>query len=121
QLATPQVPRAPHHGDVNDPLLRREVDVTPFNPNIERRFSQPAVTRLQPLVFRRHVQPVWTTAFSPNDRRIASVSGIWNDEMGELIIWDVKNGKVWGNQTEPRGLRCVVYSRDGKQLVTGGY
>jgi hypothetical protein len=67
-----------------------------------------------------HGDRVWAVAFSPDGNTIASVSGFWN-RPGEVVVWDVSTGKVRGRAGEEKGVRSVMFSPDGKTLITGGY
>ncbi len=62
-----------------------------------------------------HTDLVWSLAFSPDGKTLAS--GSWDNT---IKLWDVASGKerstLKGHTDE---VWCVAYSPDGKLLVTG--
>jgi WD40 repeat protein len=70
----------------------------------------------------RHGSGVWSVAFSPDGKTIAS-GGISLDE--SICLWDAKTGKRKSRlQLQPRmggGVMCVAFSPDGRTLVAGSY
>jgi RNA polymerase sigma factor (sigma-70 family) len=63
-------------------------------------------------------EQVWTLAFSPDGRRLATAGGD-NRLPGQLQIWDVAAGKPLVTRRMSPGVRSVAYSPDGQLLVTG--
>ena len=63
----------------------------------------------------RHTGTIHGMAFSPDGRRIVSVS--LND--GRIRIWDAGSGRLIRSQQTTAPL-CVAYSPDGRTIATGG-
>jgi RNA polymerase sigma factor (sigma-70 family) len=63
-------------------------------------------------------EQVWTLAFSPDGRHLATAGGD-NRLPGQLQIWDVAAGKPLVTRRLSPGVRSVAYSPDGQLLVTG--
>lgn len=75
------------------------------------------VGKATPRLLGRQDGPVWSIAFSPDDKSIASVG--FRD--GTVHIWDRANGGEVKRLTGAKGgTSRVVYSKDGKILVAGG-
>jgi uncharacterized protein (TIGR03067 family) len=71
-----------------------------------------------------HAIRVWSTAFSPDGRYLASCSGVWEKPLqgGEIILWDLQTGKeklILPRQ--PALVFSVLFSPDGKKLLTGDW
>jgi RNA polymerase sigma factor (sigma-70 family) len=62
-------------------------------------------------------EPGWAVAYSPDGRTLAGVSG--GGSSGTLELWDVTTNRRRATLRDPKLLRCVAYSPDGKRLVTG--
>src|SRR5205085_8519892 len=43
------------------------------------------------------------------------------DNEGALTLYDLPSGKERVTLTEPKPIRCVAFSRDGKHLATGDF
>jgi WD40 repeat protein/tRNA A-37 threonylcarbamoyl transferase component Bud32 len=68
-------------------------------------------------VWRGHAGPVTGLAFDPAGRRLAS-TGSGEPALGELKLWDAANGEVRAAVTWKDLLAAVVFSPDGRRLVT---
>jgi WD40 repeat protein len=64
-----------------------------------------------------HMMPVTSVAFSPDGKRIASVS---NDQT--IWLWDVQTGQPIGQplQGHKFAVNSVAFSPDGKRIISGG-
>jgi WD40 repeat protein/tRNA A-37 threonylcarbamoyl transferase component Bud32 len=78
---------------------------------------------------RGHTQNVMGVAFSPDGRRLATVSGgslaipqVASNKSGELLIWDAGNGELVRTIRGHEGpLTAVAYSPDGETLATSSW
>jgi WD40 repeat protein/tRNA A-37 threonylcarbamoyl transferase component Bud32 len=63
---------------------------------------------------------VWSVAFSPDGRRLASASGRYSrGDGGEVRIWDLVASQEVARWRDPKNaVMSVAYSPDGKTLVT---
>jgi eukaryotic-like serine/threonine-protein kinase len=62
---------------------------------------------------------VWSVAFSPDGRRLASAGGKEFGKTGEVNVWNLETGqKVFPTQTFPWAVRGVQFSPDGRRLAT---
>jgi serine/threonine protein kinase len=61
---------------------------------------------------------VWTLAFSPDGKRLATGGG-GSSRPGQFQIWDVPAGKPLVTRRAQPGVRAVAYSPDGQTLATG--
>jgi WD40 repeat protein/beta-lactamase regulating signal transducer with metallopeptidase domain len=64
---------------------------------------------------------VWATTVSPDGKTLAVVAGGVGDNEGALTLYDLPSGKERVTLTEPKPIRCVAFSRDGKHLATGDF
>src|SRR5690348_3447757 len=63
-----------------------------------------------------HSQRVWTPAFSPDGRWLASCTGLWDQpqEGGEIKLWDLRTGKEQlALPRQPCLVFAVVFAPDG--------
>jgi WD40 repeat protein len=63
-----------------------------------------------------HADHVWEVAFSPGGGRLASAAG---DKDKTVRVWDWRAEKVVHTLEHPAGVLSVVYSPDGKRIVSG--
>jgi WD40 repeat protein len=72
------------------------------------------------LTFKGHNQVVWSVAFSPDGKRLASASGYPYANPGEVKVWDASTG---GLLLTLRGhsniVWSVAFSPDGQRLASG--
>jgi WD40 repeat protein len=67
---------------------------------------------------------VWSVAFSPDGRLLASAGGDWNrqNEPGELLLWDATTGDQLHHLRGHGGLIfSVAFSPDGRLLAAAGW
>ncbi len=65
-----------------------------------------------------HKSPVWTVAFSPDGKTLATGGSDTAGRPGELKIWDVATGRELAGIEELRSIRWVAFSSDGRTLAT---
>jgi len=63
----------------------------------------------------------WSVSVSPDGKQIAPSQGDGRGNKGEVKIWDHTTGKITNVIQEPKGVRAVAFSSDGKMLATGNY
>src|SRR5215471_7209870 len=85
-----------------------------------------AQTGQETRTLKAHTSGVWSVAFSPDGKRIASASGMF--KAGEVRGWDAQTVQVWDALTGQEMLTLqghsgyvysVAFSPDGKRLVSG--
>ncbi len=75
--------------------------------------------KVQPrLTLAGHEAGVWSVAFSPDGKTIASTSGGTLGNPGELKLWDAATGRELASLKEAWSIRWVAFSPDGKTLAT---
>jgi WD40 repeat protein len=78
-------------------------------------------TRMELATLKEHKWAVFSVAFSPDGKTLAS--GSWVPfRSSEILLWDVETRKVTAALREEKrtAVSCVVFSRDGTTLVAGG-
>jgi WD40 repeat protein len=65
-----------------------------------------------------HTTRVWCVAFSPDGKIVASGGNAEVGAPAELKLWDSGTGEAKVTLTEPRAVRWVSFSPDGKHLAT---
>jgi WD40 repeat protein len=90
----------------------RVLDVSRFGgPGSPARWSTPrAVSET------RHPTPVWSVAFSPDGRRLATGS-----DDGLLRLWDLRTGRIEALHGHENAILSVAFSPDGSQIVTASW
>jgi hypothetical protein len=97
---------------------------TPTSPPTPASAPATAPPRSWIAALRGHRQPVNSVAFSPDGRRIVSVSGFFFSlgPMDNILrLWDAATGKPIGPplQGHTRSVNSVAFSPDGRRLVSG--
>src|SRR2546425_10632543 len=67
------------------------------------------------LVWQAHTDMVWTLAFSPDERRLASGS-----LDNSVKLWDVASGVLLWSGWHTKGSICLAFAPDGSMLASGG-
>jgi len=73
------------------------------------------------VVLSGHTERVWTAAFSPDGKTLASCTGEYSrpTEPGEVKLWDLTTGKETASLNGHKGLVFgVIFSPDGKRLLS---
>jgi WD40 repeat protein len=68
--------------------------------------------------FEGHTTRVWCVAFSYDGKVVASGSNAEPGAPAELKLWDTQTGEAKVTVAEPRAVRWVNFSPDGKHLAT---
>jgi len=73
----------------------------------------------KPLRRWEHTSRVWSVAFSPDGRWLASAGGKEADHTGEVNVWDINAGeKLFPSKNFTWAVRGVAFSPDGLRLAT---
>src|SRR2546423_6691798 len=67
------------------------------------------------LVWQAHTDMVWTLAFSPDERRLASGS-----LDNSVKLWNVASGVLLWSGWQTKGSICLAFALDGSMLASGG-
>jgi RNA polymerase sigma factor (sigma-70 family) len=113
-LAQPQVARE-RRGEAQPVEGARRVErarAEDLSPRAQGPSAQPFAT------LTGHKKSVWTVAFSPDGKTLASGSGGTLGTPGELKMWDAATGRVRAGIEESRSIRWVAFSPDGKTIAT---
>jgi RNA polymerase sigma factor (sigma-70 family) len=101
---------------ITEELLGRAQAELQLLKNRRREGIKPAPERTPLATFHGHNRAVHAIAFAPDGRRLASTS-----EDGTAKVWDVATGKeVISLSGRPGWFMALVYSPDGKMLITAG-
>lgn len=74
-------------------------------------------------ILRGHSQPVWAVAYAADGGALATVAGSRDESSkpGELKLWDVATRRErFGTGVEGGAVSGVVWTPDGRRVVTGG-
>jgi len=63
---------------------------------------------------RQHKQAIWSLAFAPDGRWLAS-AGL----DGAVLLWDPKTGAIVQRFEHPTAVKCLALTRDGRYLAAG--
>jgi len=82
-----------------------------------------AVAAYGPLTLKEHSAPMFSVAFSPDGKRLASGGGHFFGGSNRTIkIWDTVTGKeLLTLKGHPRRVQSVAFSPDGKRLASGSF
>jgi RNA polymerase sigma factor (sigma-70 family) len=112
--------------DTQAPQAKKEdapkVDEVKPAPGEEVRPAEPSTYQNNPRVLQgTGGGQVWAVAISPNGKTLAAVAGGTGNNEGALTLYDLPSGKERVTLVEPKPIRCVAFSRDGKHLATGDF
>src|SRR5262249_46824170 len=62
----------------------------------------------------------WACAVSPDGKTFATCAGT-GEQAGEILIWDLTEGKVRRTINHAKGVRSVAFLPDGRTLAAGCY
>jgi serine/threonine protein kinase/WD40 repeat protein len=84
------------------------------------------LAREREYILRGHKARVWSVAFSPDGKTLASAAGDWNPQdqigPGEVIVWDLATRTTRHTLEGHEGLVfSVAFSPDGKTLASAGW
>lgn len=69
-----------------------------------------------------NLQFAWGTALSPDESWVAVSYGHWSHgEAGQVRVWDLKTGQSRWHAREPRGVRGIAISPDGRLVASGNF
>src|SRR5262249_62123714 len=77
------------------------------------------------LTLRVDREPVWSGAFRPDGRRLATGSGVWaaatgRGAPGDLKVWDIETGQVVRTiKGHHEVVHSVAFSPDGGRIAAG--
>lgn len=116
------VPEPETPSEIEEPQDPTKPDVTPAAVPVAAALEEP--DRYQPDA--RVIQggtggQVWATAVSPDGMTLAVATGGTGDNEGALTLFDLASGEELLTVSEPKPIRCVAYSPDGRWLATGDF
>jgi WD40 repeat protein len=77
-------------------------------------------TRRERAVLRGHAGDVWSVAFAPDGKALASGGGDW-DQPGEVKLWDTATWEARARLKHTGEVLCVAFAPDGKRLAAGSW
>ena len=77
-------------------------------------------TKNERATVKAHKSDVWSVAFFPDGKTLASGDGDW-DQPGEVRLWSVLTGRELRTLNHTGEVLCLAISPDGKFLAAGSW